>query len=140
MNTPRASTLITSANSTAIAKSPPLVGGGGGRVRSSRRARAFGALLPLWLPLLAAASALAQTYESPLVWPNCPPVSSYRGQNGGIVYYYVTPMNVSAVWGTGIYTDDSDLRTATLHYWVTRTSPVSSGCKFDLAKALIMAL
>jgi hypothetical protein len=42
-------------------------------------------------------------------------MTSYRGQNGLIVHVNVTGSSSGAVWGTGIYTDDSALQAAAVH-------------------------
>jgi tetratricopeptide (TPR) repeat protein len=40
---------------------------------------------------------------------------AYRGQNGKVLYFEVTGRNNGSLWGTNVYTDDSDLATASVH-------------------------
>ena len=52
-------------------------------------------------------------YESPLPDPGT--LGNYRGRNGAALYFKVTGSTTGGVWGTGTYTDDSNLATAAVH-------------------------
>ncbi len=42
-------------------------------------------------------------------------LTTYRGQNGKVLYFEVIGSNSGSIYGTDIYTDDSDLSTAAVH-------------------------
>jgi hypothetical protein len=42
-------------------------------------------------------------------------LSNYRGQTGQALLFRVTGSTIGSVWGTNVYTDDSDLATAAVH-------------------------
>ena len=46
---------------------------------------------------------------------NLASASRYRGDNGGVYYFYVTGATEGSLWGTGIYTDDSSIAKAAVH-------------------------
>ena len=57
-------------------------------------------------------------YTSPLPDPGS--LGNYRGRNGAALYFRVTGSTAGGVWGTGTYTDDSNLATAAVHGGVLR--------------------
>ncbi|OYT93923.1 MAG: hypothetical protein CFE43_00885 [Burkholderiales bacterium PBB3] len=57
-------------------------------------------------------------YESPIPDPGS--LGNYRGRNGAALYFKVTGSTTGGVWGTGTYTDDSNLATAAVHSGVLR--------------------
>jgi len=57
-------------------------------------------------------------YESPIPDPGT--VGGYRGRNGAALYFKVKGSVTGGVWGTGTYTDDSNLAAAAVHSGVLR--------------------
>lgn len=53
--------------------------------------------------------------DSGVVLPDPGDLSGYRGQNGTVLTFEVTGDVSGAVWGDGIYTDDSNLASAAVH-------------------------
>jgi len=51
----------------------------------------------------------------PKVMSSVPDLSQYRGQRATVLYVDVVGSTEGPVWGTGVYTDDSDVATAAVH-------------------------
>ena len=65
--------------------------------------------------------------DSGVILPDPGDLSGYRGQNGTMLTFEVTGNAAGAVWGDGVYTDDSRLAAAAVHAGVLQpgqTGPV----------------
>lgn len=72
------------------------------------------------LILLASETVVART-TSPFP-ANLANASSYRGDTGGVYYFYVTGTTEGSLYGTGIYTDDSSIAKAAVHAGVLQAN------------------
>ncbi|NOQ64132.1 MAG: hypothetical protein GQ582_06430 [Methyloprofundus sp.] len=46
---------------------------------------------------------------------NLADITQYRDQIGAVYYFYVTGQETGGIWGTGIYTDDTEIAVAAVH-------------------------
>lgn len=53
--------------------------------------------------------------DAPTILPDPGNMTSYRGQDGTVLYFEVTGSGSGSVWGSGLYTDDSSVARAAVH-------------------------